>query len=63
MRWGEMRVWTKGLCVGIYNEGGLNATRLAMEEKDRRQIGIKLIPISDGPGKLVSSFFSLSGIT
>ena len=57
MHRGEIRVWTKGFCVGICNEGGLNATRLAMEEEDRRQIGVKSILNGDNPGKLVSSFF------
>ena len=54
-----MRVWTKGFCVGICNGGGLNATRLAMEEEDRRQIGVKLIPNGNDPGNLVSSFLSV----
>ena len=49
MRQGEMRVWMKGFCVGICNEGGLNVTRLGMEEEDRRNIGIKAIPIGNDP--------------
>ena len=56
MHWGRMRVWTKGFCVGFCNGRGLNVTRLAMEEEDRRKIGIKSIPIGDDPEKLVSSF-------
>ena len=51
MRRGEMRVWTKGFCVGIYNKGGLNATRLAMEEEDRRKVGTKSRPNRRRPRK------------
>ena len=57
MRRGEMRVWTKGFCVGIYNEGGLNATRLAMEEEDRRKVGTKSRPNRRRPRKAGVKFF------
>ena len=57
MRRGEMRVWTKGFCVGIYNEGWLNATRLAMEEEDRRKVGTKSRPNRRRPRKASVKFF------
>ena len=52
-----MRVWAKGFCVGIYNGGGLNATRLAMEEEDGRKIGVKSRPNRRRPRKAGVKFF------